>query len=177
MNNREQLIHYTRELFLAGINNGANGNFSFREGKKIMITRSGSISSELTTADLVPISSPQASSEKPAHKFIYRNLPAVQAVFHTHSPAAIALSLKTKNQKILPLDLEGKYHFREIPIIETALVPGAEDLPKKLIEAAKASPAVIVRGHGVFVCGKSLQECYTRTVTVHNICQIILLQG
>jgi L-fuculose-phosphate aldolase len=177
MNNQEQIIHYTRELFLACINNGANGNFSFRDGNKIWITRSGAISSELGRRDFVEINSATASSENPSHQIIYQNFPEIKAVFHTHSPAAIALSLKLKRNKIIPLDLEGKYYFKEIPIITTELKPGAKDLPKQLLQQAEKHSAVIVRRHGVFVFGKSIPECYTRTITVNNICQIIILKN
>jgi len=173
MNNFEQAIFYGRELLLTGINNGANGNISFRQKTQIYITRGGSLLSELKKSDLVKIEAANASSESPAHKLIYARLPQINAIIHIHSLAAITVSLKEHKSFIEPLDLEGKYHFKKIPIITTKLVPGARDLPEKLLNNAK-SGAVIVRGHGLFVLGSSLQECYTRACTVDNICRLLL---
>lgn len=173
MNNVQEVIFYGRELFLAGINVGSNGNISFRWKNKIFITKSGSILSQLKKNELIDINSPQASSESPAHRIIYENLSEINAVFHVHSIAAIALSLKQKKAYFVPVDLEGKYYFNKIPVVETALVPGAPDLPKKLLDNHKYG-AVIVRGHGVFVFGRSLQECYTRVCTIDNVCRLLL---
>lgn len=173
MNNPKSAIYYGRELFLAGINNGANGNFSFRQNNKVLITRSGAILSELKLKDFVSIDSPKASSESPAHRIIYENIPGIKAIFHIHSTSAVVLSLKTKENFIAPLDLEGKYYFERIPIINTKLVPGAKDLPGKLLVHQQLK-AIIVRGHGVFVFGKTLQECFLRSCTIDNICKIIL---
>jgi ribulose-5-phosphate 4-epimerase/fuculose-1-phosphate aldolase len=173
MNNVQEVIFYGRELFLAGINIGSNGNISFRHGKKVFITKSGSLLSQLKKNELIDINSPKASSEAPAHRIIYENLPEINAVFHVHSMSAIALSLKQKKNYLTPIDLEGKYYFSKIPIVETKLVPGAPDLPKKLLTNHKYG-AVIVRGHGLFVFGRSLKEGYARVCTVDNICRSLL---
>ncbi len=173
MNIFNQAVKYGRELLLAGINNGSNGNLSFRSGKKVYITKSGAVLSELSRKDLVYINSAEASSESLAHQIIYAYIKEAGAVLHVHSLSAIALSLKQKNSFIEPLDLEGKYYFKKIPIVTTALVPGAKDLPKKLLDNYKYG-AVIVRGHGVFVFGKDVRDCYLKACTIDNICRIIL---
>ena len=172
MNQLKEAIYYGRELFLAGVNNGANGNLSFKKKGQVLITRSGSVMSELTRVDFVKTTSANSSSETPAHQIIYDNNCKINAILHIHSSSAITLSLKTKKKNIVPVDLEGKYHFPTIPIITTKLIPGAPDLPAKLLKN-HSTGAVIVRGHGVFVFGESIRECYLKALTVDNICGIL----
>lgn len=174
MNNFQEVIFYGRELFLAGINIGSNGNISFRQKNRIFITKSGSLLSQLQKKELVDINSKLASSESPSHKIIYENVPGINSIFHVHSLAAIKLSLRAKKNFVVPIDLEGKYYFEKIPVIETTLVPNAPDLPQKLLNSHKHG-AVIVRGHGLFVFGKTIKECYTRTCTMDNICRILMV--
>jgi len=174
MDQVKSAIKYGRELFLAGVNNAANGNLSFRKGKNIFITRSGSVMSELSSRDLVNIDSELASCEAPTHKLILENTSQINAVLHTHSPNAIALSLKIKKKFIKPLDLEGLYHFPQIPVVTSKMVPNAPDLPKKILDNQHYQ-AVIVRGHGLFTFGQDVREAYLKALTVDNICKILLL--
>jgi len=172
----KQAIHYGRELFLSNVNNGANGNISLKCGQEILITRSGSLFSELNEKDFVNITDKDASSEKDTHQALYNSYDDINAIMHTHPPSVIALSLRVSENIIKPIDLEGKYYFNELPVISTELIPGAKDLPVKLTDAVKGSKAVIVKGHGLFTVGQTIKECYLSAVTVANICNIIFLK-
>ncbi len=90
MNAIRKAVYYGRELFLAGINNGKNGNLSFRMDGKIYISRIGSVLSEMKKNDFVTIDIPFASSESPSHSEYYKHSPDTGAVLHTHPSNAIA---------------------------------------------------------------------------------------
>ena len=169
-------VYCGRELFLAGINNGTNGNLSFRSGDKIYISRSGSVMSELKKSDFVKIDNPRASSESPSHAAVYSHSENIGAVLHTHPSAVIAFSLLSKKKFIKPADLEGSLYFPALFIIDTVKTPSAPDLPGKIIKHID-SGGVIIRGHGVFTFGKDIKDAYLKTLTINNICSIALSSG
>lgn len=176
MNQTRQAVYYGRELFLAGINNGTNGNLSFQRGKRIYISKSGSVLSEMRIRDFVPIDSDYASSEAPAHSAVYRHSPDTGAVLHIHPGSAIALSLLVKDSSIKAKDLEGSLYFPVIQIIDTEKVPSAPDLPVKIIKHID-SGGVIIRGHGIFTFGKDIKDAYLKALKINNICSIALSAG
>lgn len=166
-----------RELYNAGLVSASSGNLSFKKQNVIYITRTGGFLGFLKPADIIKVTLKSgcsadklASSELASHRGVLCSLP-YQAVMHAHPPYTIAASLKFK--KIEPVDLEGKYYFPRVPIIETELKPGAKDLPKKLISALKKSRIVVVRRHGVFAAGKNFSETFGLISSLEASCKIL----
>lgn len=170
---------WSAELYRQNLVSALSGNLSLKIGSDIYITRKGSFLGFLKPADIVKVSlkstcaaDRKASRELASHRSILCSLPFA-AVMHAHPPYTIAVSLKFK--KIDLVDLEGKYYFPKVPIIETELKPGAKDLPQKLISAFKKSPVVIVRGHGVFAVGKNFAETFALISSLEASSQILWL--
>ncbi len=147
---------------------------SVRQGDSIAITRHGAQLGHLGKADLVVVSleadaapRPVAPSmELPRHRAIYRATGA-GAIVHAHPPHAIALSLLAS--EIVPRDLEGAYLLKTVPVVE----PG--DVAREgLAEALRSHPIAMLRGHGSFAVGASLEEALQWTTALEDSALILL---
>lgn len=86
-----------------------SGNFSVRlDGGRMLVTRSGRDKGRLVPADLaeVAIDGPApagTSAETPLHQALYRDDPAIGAIFHVHSPASMLISHLRADDGVLEL--------------------------------------------------------------------------
>ncbi|MCL4368981.1 MAG: aldolase [Actinobacteria bacterium] len=175
----EQFATFGRELFLAGLNSSHSGNMSVREGDRIYITRRGSMLGRLTERDVIETGLEAddshitlASTEIKIHRSIYLNTSAL-AIVHAHPPFAIALSLD--RQAIAPVDSEGIYYFKSIPVLHAERTIGSEEVAARLPEALQNYKAVMVGGHGSFAVGQMLEEAYQWTSSLEASCRMLWL--
>ncbi len=112
-----------------------------------------------------------ASSEYRVHLEAYRKT-GYEAVVHAHPPHAIAASLVL--DEIIPEDSEGKMLCPTIPVVQGA--PGSQEIAEHVSCALLSSKLVIVRGHGTFAAGKSLDEAYVYTSLAEHSCRVLLLK-
>lgn len=153
-----------RVLFENGLITGSSGNLSIRIGPNLLITSHGSTLSDLSSSDLVEASLDDAecqgaSWELPVHRAIYTATPAL-AVAHAHPPCAVALSLEKSGK-----------HWQGITVILDAgdgIIPGA--MAGEIARELKKHPVVMVRGHGTFVAGKTLDEACRATIAYEIEC-------
>jgi L-fuculose-phosphate aldolase len=68
------------------------------------------------------------SSELVVHRAIYQNTSAL-AIVHVHPPHAVALTMALKDA-IIPIDSEGSYLFRNVPVVQTETTVGSKDVAK-----------------------------------------------
>ncbi len=165
-------------LFAAGLNNSHSGNLSVRVGDNVIITRRGAMLAEITSQDLIAVGLEHddsgialASTEVNVHRSIYESTSAL-AIVHTHPRSAIALSLEGKD--IIPVDVEGRYYFKRVPVLEVAQAIGSKELESELPELLKNFPIVIVKGHGAFAVGGNLEEGLQISHAMEWSCDIIL---
>lgn len=165
------------DLFVAGLNNSHSGNLSVRLNRMMAITRSGSMLHRLDYSDLVETAideedsqSAKASRERPVHCAIYRGTSA-QAIVHAHPPQLIAMSFIV--DKFTPIDAEGRYFFPDgIPVIEVANAIASEEVATKITPLFREFPIVIVRGHGTFAVGNTLEEGFHYTSSLEHSARI-----
>jgi len=167
-----------RILFEAGLNNSHSGNMSVRLGDRIVITRRGSMLAALKPDDLVVVGLSTddsgialASTEVNVHRAIYTATSAL-AVVHTHPRSATALSFAMDS--IVPVDVEGRYYFKRIPVLEVKKSIGSEELEGELPRLLKDFSVVMVKGHGAFAVGGTLEEGLQITHALEWSCDIYL---
>lgn len=153
-----------------------SGNISVRHGDRIFIKRRGSMLARLRAEDIIelPLDTESsgtflASTEVKVHKEIYRHTSAL-AIVHAHSPYAIVESLY--NNEVIPIDEEGAYYLKKIPVLAVKNAIGSDEVAEKLPEIIKNYPAAIVRGHGLFATGINLESAYGLATVVESVCRI-----
>lgn len=173
---------YTREferigkrLFAEHLVGGNFGNMSVREKESFFIKRTGDYLDEVKELVFVPLDGtvpPNASSEYRVHRAVYHRT-SHAAIVHAHPQAAIAASLLM--DKIVPEDSEGVMFCPEIPVVGGA--PGTQEIADNVAAALVKGKLVIVRGHGTFAAGKTLDEAYQLTSLAEHSCRILALKG
>jgi L-fuculose-phosphate aldolase len=59
-----------------------------------------------------------------------------------------------------PDDFEGRYHFGRVPVIAVADQDYLNESPERVAAALQDSPVAIIRGHGIYARGETLDEAY-----------------
>ena len=176
-----------RQLTRNGLVAWTSGNISARvPGRELIVIKPSGIGyDDLTAESMVVVDlhgnvvegrlSP--SSDTATHAYIYRALPAVGGVVHTHSPYATAWAV----------------HGRAIPCVLTAMadefggdIPvgpfariGGEEIGIGVVEALQGSrsPAVLMRNHGVFSVGASARDAVKAAVMCEDVARTVMLAG
>ncbi|MCR3883062.1 aldolase [Methanotrichaceae archaeon M04Ac] len=159
----EEMAKFGRKLVASGLTYAHFGNISILSDGKILITATGSMLDEIEEEDVIEVdlrgpcsADALASCETPVHRAIYERTQA-RALIHTHSPYAVATSILEVGP-FEPMDGEGVRFLGTVPIIDGEM--GSHDLANKASFALRFSRAAIVRGHGVFAIGATLEEAY-----------------
>lgn len=175
MDPKAEISKFGRKLVSSGLTYAHFGNISLLSDGMIVITSTGSMLDELTD-DLMIAVTPSApcpedalaSCETVVHRAIYGKTTAA-AVIHTHSPYAVATSILEEGP-FEPMDGEGAKFLGTVPIIEGEM--GSSELARNASNALKGSRACIVRGHGVFAVGRTLEEAYVVACMVEHSAMI-----
>ncbi len=161
-----------RDLFLRGLISSHAGNMSVRQGNAIYITRRASMLGRLKRRDIVEVDLEandgrilMASSEVVVHRAIYRNTSAL-AVVHAHPPYATLLSLLA--EELIPVDSEGSYLFKKVPVISVEKTIGSEEGAAIISSCMRDYKVVLMRGHGSFARGDMLEEAYMLTSSLES---------
>lgn len=180
MDPRKEISKFGSKLVSSGLTYAHFGNISLLSEGMILITSTGSILDELTDDEVIAVTPtapcPEdalASCETVVHRAIYEKT-AARAVIHTHSPYAVATSILEEGP-FEPMDGEGAKFLGAVPIVEGDM--GSRELANNASTALKGSRACIVRGHGVFAVGSTLEEAYVVACMVEHSAMIRRIVG
>jgi len=173
----DQFQTFGSDLFYRGLTSSHGGNISVRMGDRIIITRTGAMLAHITEKDLIEIGLDEddsnimlASSELVVHREIYQNTAAL-AIVHVHPPFAVALSMIVKDA-IFPIDSEGSYLFRKVPVMQTETTVGSKDVARIAGEVLREYKIFMLRGHGCFSIGPVLEEAFQWCSSLEESCKI-----
>jgi L-fuculose-phosphate aldolase len=174
----EEFRDIGRDIFVTGLTSSHGGNMSVRVGDKIIIKRRGAQFGRLKPTDFVETSFEgkdsgiiRASTELIVHRAIYQQTSAL-AVIHAHPRTAITLSLS--RDEIIPLDNEGSYLLRKIPVVSVEMASGSKEMATAVSEALRGYKIIMQRGHGCFSTGQTLEEAYAWVSALEEVADIIL---
>ncbi len=146
------------------------GNMSIRDGNAMYITRRSSMLGHITPGDIVEVDIYEdddryrfASTESIVHRAIYQRTNAL-TVIHTHPPYATLLSML--DDKLIPVDSEGRYYFDNIPVVNPKNPIGSSESADLVSQCLRDHKAVMVRGHGSFVRGDTLEDAFKLTTSL-----------
>jgi L-fuculose-phosphate aldolase len=174
----EEFRYIGRDILLTGLTSSHGGNMSVRVGDRIIIKRRGAQLGQLKRSDFVETSLygrdsgiTRASTELIVHRAIYQNTSAL-AVVHSHPRTAIALSLS--RDEIIPIDNEGSYLLRKVPVVSIEYASGSKEMADTVSNALKEYKIIMQRGHGCFSTGQTLEEAYHWISALEEVSDIIL---
>jgi L-fuculose-phosphate aldolase len=168
-----------KELFESGLVYSHGGDMSVKRGESIFITRRDSMLHHLADGDMIEVplngvseKDKEASRELIVHRAIYKNTGA-SAIIHAHPPCAVAISIS--DNKVVPLDSEGSQLLKNIPIVRAGETVGSEDVARILPTLiTKEGGAAMVKGHGSFAIGSTLEDAYKFTSALEHSCKILI---
>ena len=167
-----------RDMFVSNLISSHGGNLSIRLGDRVIIKRRGAMLGNLKPHDLIETGIEKndsgvalASTELLVHRTIYMKTPAL-AVCHCHPRTAIAFSLS--RDELVPLDNEASYLLKKIPVVTEEFPSGTPEMANKVAEALVNYKIIMLRGHGSFATGQTLDEAFQWSSTLEESCQIEL---
>ena len=172
----EYVIKYAKMLNSKNLSALRSGNISIRYEDGFLITPSGVKYSHLKNEDIVFVSldgkynekKNKPSSEWRFHKDIYLNKKEANAIVHSHSTYATAVSTHGKS---IPA-----FHYmvalaggNDIKCADYATF-GTDELSKNIINALENRKACLMSNHGQVVFDSSLDKAFELAEEVENIC-------
>lgn len=160
---KRDLVQHYKWLRQFGCNDSHSGNASFRWHDEIWVTPTGCCADTLTAEDLIRCQldgdmESGASLDAPLHIEIYRQNPDARAVFHSHGPHTVALTLN--GEDFIPVDFEGQYYFPLVPVIQIPYADYVSQSPAAVAGQLKSYKVTVVCGHGVYACAESINLAY-----------------
>ena len=173
---REQLVSASLALLASGLNQGASGNLSMRIEDGFLITPSGVVPTAMAPAMMVKMSFDgqyegdiKPSSEWRLHLDLYRNREDCEAIVHTHSTYASALSCLRE-----PLPA---FHYMvavaggdSVRCAEYALF-GTQALSDAVLVAMQSRQACLMANHGLIAIGANLEKAMYIAQEIELLCQ------
>ncbi len=167
-----------RDLYVAQLISSHGGNLSMRLGDRVVIKRRGAMLGNLKPHDLVETRLDKndsgvalASTELLAHRTIYKMTPAL-AIVHCHPRLAVAFSLS--RDEFVPIDNEASYLLKKVPVVTEEFPSGTPEMANKVASVLQNYKIILLRGHGSFAIGQTLDEAFFWTTTLEEACQIAL---
>ena len=182
---RREVCELHAELPRNGLAVWTSGNLSARVAgdERMVIKPSGAPYDELTpdamvVCDLEGNSDETGlvpSSDAATHGYVYRHLPEVGGIVHTHSPYATAWAVRGEPIPCVMTAIADEFGG-EIPIGPFALI-GDEEIGRGVVETLEShrSSAVLMRGHGVFALGGGPREAVKSAVMCEDVARTVHL--
>jgi len=113
------------------------------------------------------------SSDTAAHAYVYRNMPEVGGVVHTHSTYACAWAARGEAVPCVLTAMADEFGA-EIPVGPFALI-GDDSIGRGIVETLTGhrSPAVLMRSHGVFTIGKDARAAVKAAVMCEDVARTV----
>ncbi|WP_377272939.1 L-ribulose-5-phosphate 4-epimerase [Peterkaempfera sp. SMS 1(5)a] len=113
------------------------------------------------------------SSDTAAHAYVYRHMPEVGGVVHTHSTYACAWAARAEPVPCVLTAMADEFGA-EIPVGPFALI-GDDSIGKGIVETLTGhrSPAVLMRSHGVFTIGKDARAAVKAAVMCEDVARTV----
>ncbi|GAA3135423.1 L-ribulose-5-phosphate 4-epimerase [Planomonospora alba] len=122
---------------------------------------------DLVDGDLAP------SSDTAAHAYVYREMPHVGGVVHTHSTYASAWAARGEPIPCVLTAMADEFGG-EIPVGPFALI-GGDDIGRGVVGTLRGhrSPAVLMRNHGVFTIGADPRAAVKAAVMCEDVARTV----
>ncbi len=155
-----------------------SGNISARapETNLVVIKPSGIKFPDLTPENMIVVDIDgeiiegdyKASSDTASHCYIYRHMPQVNGIVHTHSRYATAFATHGRSIPCITTAMSDEFGG-DIPCGGFALI-GGEEIGQVVVETLQGSrsPACLLQSHGVFTVGPTAEKAVKAAVMTED---------
>jgi L-ribulose-5-phosphate 4-epimerase len=162
-----------------------SGNLSARvPGEELMVIKASGVPYDDLTPDSIVVcdlkgelveGSLSPSSDAATHGYVYREMPSVGGVAHTHSAYATAWAVRGEAIPCVMTAMADEFGG-EIPVGPFALI-GDEEIGRGVAEtlAGHRSRAVLMRAHGVFTIGSTPRDAIKAAVMCEDVARTVHL--
>ncbi|RFA16969.1 L-ribulose-5-phosphate 4-epimerase [Subtercola boreus] len=184
---REDVARLHSELTRYGLIAWTSGNVSARiPGRELFVIKpSGMRYDDLAPENMIlcdfdgdvisetPGSHRQPSSDTAAHAYIYRNMPQVGGVVHTHSTYATAWAARGEEIPCVITAMADEFGG-PIPVGPFAVI-GNDSIGVGVVETLTGhrSRAVLMQNHGVFTIGRDANDAVKAAVMVEDVARTV----
>ncbi len=168
------VLETARAMNASGINRGAAGNVSAREGDGFVITPTGMAYDECVPEDMVWVGldgtsrgKRKPSSEWRFHRDIYAARPEAGAVIHCHSP--FATSLACQEIEIPPFHYMIARFGGDTLRCAAYATFGTQELSDAILAALRDRTVCLMAHHGMVAFGKDLKEALALAVELESL--------
>jgi len=179
---RAEVARLHQELVRNNLVVWTGGNVSARvPGEKLFVIKPSGVGyDDLTPENMVlcdldgtVIEGTSPSSDTAAHAFVYRNMPSVNGVVHTHSTYATAWAARGETIPCVLTAMADEFGG-DIPIGPFAII-GDESIGEGIVATLTGhrSPAVLMQNHGVFTIGDSAKSAVKAAVMVEDVARTV----
>jgi L-ribulose-5-phosphate 4-epimerase len=188
---RATLCELHAQLAAWGLVAWTSGNISVRvPGTDLMVIKPSGVGyAELTAESMVvcdldggAVDHPEVnpggyrpSSDTPTHAYVYRHMPGVGGVVHTHSAYATAWAARGEPVPCVITAMADEFGG-EIPVGPFALI-GSDEIGRGVVATLSShrSPAVLMRSHGVFTIGPTPRDAVKAAVMCEDAARTVHL--
>jgi len=184
---REEVAKLHAELARYGLVVWTGGNISGRvPGSDLFVIKPSGIDyDDLTPENMIlcdldgnvipgtPGAEGSSSSDTAAHAYVYRNMPEVGGVVHTHSTYATAWAARGEEIPCVLTAMADEFGG-PIPIGPFAII-GDESIGRGIVDALTGhrSRAVLMQNHGPFTIGSSPRDAVKTAVMVEDVARTV----
>ncbi len=155
------------------------GNISARvPGHDLLVIKPSGVSYDSLTADAMVVTNLNGalvegdhtpSSDTAAHAYVYRHMPAVGGMVHTHSTYATAWAARAEPIPCV-LTMAADEFGGDVPVGPFALI-GDDSIGRGIVDTLRdsRSKAVLMAGHGPFTIGKNAASAVKAAVMLEDI--------
>jgi L-ribulose-5-phosphate 4-epimerase len=178
---RQEICRLHAELPRNNLVTWTSGNVSGRDSESglVVIKPSGISYEDLTPENMVVVDLDgkivegkyKPSSDTTAHLFVYRNRSDVNGMVHTHSPFATAFAAVGKSIPVYLTAICDEFGG-PIPCGGYAKI-GGDEIGREIIKSIGASPALLLKNHGVFTVGKTPKAAVKAAIMVEDVAKTV----
>jgi L-ribulose-5-phosphate 4-epimerase len=180
---REEVCRLHAELTRNELVIWTAGNVSARvPGHDLMVIKPSGVAYDELTADVMVVCDLHGevvdgdlapSSDTAAVAYVYRHMPEVGGVVHTHSTYATAWAARGEPVPCV-LTMMADEFGGEIPVGPFALI-GSDAIGRGIVETLRSStsPAVLMQNHGPFTVGKDARSAVKAAVMCEDVARTV----